>query len=78
MAVERYPASRYSLVELRPETGRKHQLRVHMAALGAPLLHDRSYPQLLDPAPPSGPAADQVAPGHRAEQPERDQEEEPR
>ena len=34
--------------------------------------------QLLDPAPPSGPAADQVAPGHRAEQPERDQEEEPR
>ena len=34
--------------------------------------------QLLDPGPPSGPAADQVAPGHRAEQPERDQEEEPR
>ena len=36
---------------LQPITGRKHQLRVHMAALGAPLLHDRSYPQLLDPAP---------------------------
>lgn len=32
---------------LEPVTGRKHQLRVHMAALGAPLLHDRSYPQLL-------------------------------
>ncbi len=36
---------------LQPITGRKHQLRVHMAALGAPLLHDRSYPQLLDDAP---------------------------
>ena len=36
---------------LQPITGRKHQLRVHMAALGAPLLHDRSYPQLLDQVP---------------------------
>lgn len=36
---------------LQPITGRKHQLRVHMAALGAPLLHDRCYPQLLEPAP---------------------------
>jgi len=36
---------------LEPVTGRKHQLRVHMAALGAPLLHDRFYPQLLDAAP---------------------------
>lgn len=31
---------------LQPISGRKHQLRVHMAALGAPLLHDRCYPQL--------------------------------
>ena len=43
--------------ELRPATGRKHQLRVHMAALGAPILGDRWYPQLLagtadDPARP--------------------------
>ncbi|QQP97687.1 pseudouridine synthase [Lysobacter enzymogenes] len=29
---------------LRPVTGRKHQLRVHMAALGAPILGDRFYP----------------------------------
>lgn len=36
---------RYRLV---PETGRKHQLRVHMAALGAPILGDGFYPQLLD------------------------------
>ncbi|MDB5970250.1 MAG: pseudouridine synthase [Hydrocarboniphaga sp.] len=32
---------------LRPLTGRKHQLRLHMAALGMPILNDRWYPQLL-------------------------------
>jgi tRNA pseudouridine32 synthase/23S rRNA pseudouridine746 synthase len=31
---------------LEPHTGRKHQLRVHMAALGAPIRNDRLYPQL--------------------------------
>jgi tRNA pseudouridine32 synthase / 23S rRNA pseudouridine746 synthase len=31
---------------LEPVTGRKHQLRVHMAALGAPIEGDRLYPQL--------------------------------
>jgi len=31
---------------LRPETGRKHQLRVHMAALGAPIDNDPFYPEL--------------------------------
>ena len=30
-------------VELRPETGRSHQLRVHMAALGHPILGDPLY-----------------------------------
>lgn len=30
-------------VRLRPETGRMHQLRVHMASLGAPILGDRLY-----------------------------------
>ena len=29
---------------LEPVTGRKHQLRVHMAALGAPILNDPFYP----------------------------------
>jgi tRNA pseudouridine32 synthase/23S rRNA pseudouridine746 synthase len=34
---------RYALT---PITGRKHQLRVHMAALGAPIANDRFYPAL--------------------------------
>ncbi len=32
-----------TLVELRPETGRQHQLRVHMAALGHPIVGDKLY-----------------------------------
>jgi len=36
---------------LEPLTGRKHQLRVHMAALGAPIRHDRYYPSLREAAP---------------------------
>ena len=34
---------RYALM---PITGRKHQLRVHMAALGAPIMNDAMYPSL--------------------------------
>lgn len=34
---------------LEPVTGRKHQLRVHMAAIGAPILNDRVYPRLASP-----------------------------
>ncbi|WP_345779021.1 pseudouridine synthase [Lysobacter sp. S4-A87] len=34
---------------LEPVTGRKHQLRVHMAALGAPILNDPLYPVCCDP-----------------------------
>ncbi|WP_430388943.1 pseudouridine synthase [Dyella sp. 20L07] len=36
---------------LRPVSGRKHQLRVHLAGLGAPILHDPFYPQLQEEAP---------------------------
>ena len=32
---------------LEPVTGRKHQLRVHMAALGAPIAGDRTYPDIV-------------------------------
>ena len=34
---------RYSLVELKPTTGRTHQLRVHLAHLGTPIVGDRVY-----------------------------------
>ncbi len=34
------------LYALKPISGRKHQLRVHMAGLGAPILNDRCYPDL--------------------------------
>jgi 23S rRNA pseudouridine1911/1915/1917 synthase len=33
----------YSFVSLRPKTGRTHQLRVHMAGLGTPILGDPVY-----------------------------------
>ena len=35
---------------LHPVTGRKHQLRVHMAALGAAIMHDTCYPELTERA----------------------------
>lgn len=37
------PLARY---RLRPLTGKRHQLRVHMAALGMPIVGDRIYPAL--------------------------------
>lgn len=43
----RGPLARY---RLRPVTGKKHQLRVHMFALGLPIVNDRVYPP-LDPTP---------------------------
>jgi 23S rRNA pseudouridine1911/1915/1917 synthase len=33
----------YSLLELKPQTGRTHQLRVHLAYLGTPILGDHIY-----------------------------------
>ena len=36
-----------SLYRLRPVTGRKHQLRVHLNALGTPIVNDRLYPDVL-------------------------------
>lgn len=34
------------LFRLRPHTGRKHQLRVHMSGLGMPICNDSFYPEL--------------------------------
>jgi 23S rRNA pseudouridine1911/1915/1917 synthase len=39
--VERLPGA--TVVRLAPETGRTHQLRVHLAALGHPIVGDRVY-----------------------------------
>ena len=43
VAVERYPQTRYCLVSLRPETGRRHQLRRHMKHLGYPVIGDAKH-----------------------------------
>ncbi len=40
----------HALYRLRPVTGRKHQLRVHCAALGIPILNDPMYP-IMQPKP---------------------------
>ncbi len=36
---------------LSPVTGKKHQLRVHMNALGLPIMNDRMYPPVADTPP---------------------------
>jgi len=42
-AVDRYPTSRYALVELQPLTGRRHQLRRHMKHISHPIIGDATY-----------------------------------
>jgi len=39
----RHPSTRYSLLRLRPETGRKHQLRRHMAHISHPIVGDTCH-----------------------------------
>lgn len=39
------------LFELKPITGKTHQLRLHMAKIGAPILNDSFYPALLAERP---------------------------
>ncbi|HET9694547.1 MAG TPA: pseudouridine synthase [Steroidobacteraceae bacterium] len=41
--VDRYPSSRYALVELSPHTGRRHQLRRHLAGASHPIVGDSTY-----------------------------------
>jgi tRNA pseudouridine65 synthase len=41
--VGRYPSARYSLLELRPRSGRKHQLRRHLKHLFHPIVGDTTY-----------------------------------
>jgi tRNA pseudouridine65 synthase len=39
----RYPTTRYSLVILSPRTGRRHQLRRHLAGINHPIIGDTSH-----------------------------------
>lgn len=41
--IDKYPQSRYSLVECTPHTGRKHQLRRHLKHLAHPIIGDARY-----------------------------------
>lgn len=43
IAVGPYPSARYALVELRPRSGRWHQLRRHCAHLRHPIVGDTNY-----------------------------------
>ena len=43
VAIEGYASSRYSLVELYPETGRQHQLRRHLQHISHPIIGDTNY-----------------------------------
>jgi len=36
-------AGNYTLLEIRPETGRTHQIRVHLSAIGFPVVGDKIY-----------------------------------
>jgi tRNA pseudouridine65 synthase len=41
--IGRYPSARYSLVELHPKTGRKHQLRRHLKHIFHPIVGDTTH-----------------------------------
>jgi tRNA pseudouridine65 synthase len=43
VAVDRYPSSRYALLELEPVTGRRHQLRRHLKHIAHPIIGDATY-----------------------------------
>lgn len=46
VAIGRYPTARYSLMELQPATGRKHQLRRHLSHLRHPIIGDTTHGDL--------------------------------
>ncbi|MBD2858516.1 tRNA pseudouridine(65) synthase TruC [Spongiibacter sp. KMU-158] len=41
--IETYPQSRYSLVEVEPETGRRHQIRRHLKHISHPIIGDAKH-----------------------------------
>jgi tRNA pseudouridine32 synthase/23S rRNA pseudouridine746 synthase len=45
----------WGLFRLRPETGKKHQLRIHMASIGLPIAGDTLYPEIRSRLPTDPP-----------------------
>jgi tRNA pseudouridine65 synthase len=43
VTIDRYPSTRYALVELKPLTGRRHQLRRHMKHINHPIIGDSTH-----------------------------------
>ncbi len=43
VSIERYPQSRFSLVEVKPETGRRHQIRRHLKHINHPIIGDAKH-----------------------------------
>ena len=43
VTIDRYPSSRYALLELEPVTGRRHQLRRHLKHIAHPIIGDATY-----------------------------------
>lgn len=43
IAIDRYPQARYSLMEARPLTGRRHQIRRHLSRRGYPIIGDAKH-----------------------------------
>jgi tRNA pseudouridine32 synthase / 23S rRNA pseudouridine746 synthase len=60
-AVSLPPGGALALYRLTPHTGRRHQLRAQLSALGLPIVGDRIYPRLW-PEPPVGATPDYTQP----------------
>lgn len=43
IAVDKYSSTRYSVVEVQPLSGRRHQIRLHMKHISHPIIGDTSY-----------------------------------
>ncbi|MCB6181960.1 tRNA pseudouridine(65) synthase TruC [Leeia sp. TBRC 13508] len=41
--IDKYPTSRYALVRLKPETGRRHQIRRHLKHIAHPIIGDANH-----------------------------------